>query len=558
MRLPALARARALGAPAQRILQRLFPLLQRLRPKRAGPVLKPYGAPDSIWRLGLRVLFTIALGFFCLAYGFYFALTAPFLIVAFAAPVLVLALLAVWALPASATAPLRTMEFFFAAVLIGLILWPNYLALALPGMPWITMIRITGIPMALLFFVSLSVSEEFRSDLAGVLRSTAPLWAIMCVFIAMQFLTLPFSKDPGFSLNRSIIQQVNWTTFFLVAAYIGLKPGRVQRYLNLLMLLAVPIIVLSVMEAGEQELLWRYNIPSFLRVDDPVIQSLLGAHMRGALGLYRVKTTFSTALGLAEYISLLTPFAIHFAVGPYRPSVKLLSVIFIPIIFYIVRLTDSRLGVVAYLTSFLLYSFMWAILRFRMTRGDLLSSAIVYSYPAVSLIFLAAVNSSNRLHDLVFGGEAQAASTDDREIQLMMGVPKILANPIGHGSGNSGDVMGYSQGEFVTVDNYFLTLGLDYGTLGLTCFLAIFLVGIAHGLRNAIVAADHDDPELLLLMPLSIALAAFLIVKSVFSQPDNHPIYFMMLGMIAALSYRVMTAKPPSNQPVPETPGNQK
>ena len=36
---------------------------------------------------------------------------------------------------------------------------------------------------------------------------------------------------------------------------------------------------------------------------------------RSAIDLYRVQSTFSTCLGLAEYIALAMPFALYFAVG---------------------------------------------------------------------------------------------------------------------------------------------------------------------------------------------------------------------------------------------------
>ena len=41
-----------------------------------------------------------------------------------------------------------------------------------------------------------------------------------------------------------------------------------------------------------------------------------------------------------------------------------------------------------------------------------------------------------------------------------------------------------------------------------------------------------------MLIPLSAALSAFLMIKSVFSQQDSHSLVYMMLGMIAALVYR--------------------
>jgi hypothetical protein len=457
--------------------------------------------------------------------------------------VLVLVLLSVWALPTSAAAPTRTMEFLFTALFVGMILWPNYLALSLPGLPWITWIRLTGWPMAILFLVSLSISPTFRSDLGNLMRAASPLWTVVLVFIALQFITLPLAKSVGPALQRSLVQQVNWTCIFLIAAYVCQTPGRTQRYVNLLFVVSLPVALVAWTEAREQHVLWAGLVPSFLRVEDPAVKVMLDSAVRST-GVYRVKATFSTPLGLAEYIALLTPFAIHFAVGPYGKGAKIAGIVLLPVIFYVVRLTDSRLGIVGFLSSFVAYTLLWALVRYRRTRGDLVSSAIVYAYPLVTLLFFAAINSSARINSLILGDGSTTASTESRKTQLLMGVPEILKNPLGHGSGGAGAAMGYAQGEFVTVDNYYLTIGLDYGPLGLTTFLALFLVAIAVGVRNSVTAAGRKDPELLLLVPLTAALVSFLVIKSVFSQTDSHPIIFMMIGMIVALAYRAKNEDP--------------
>jgi hypothetical protein len=36
----------------------------------------------------------------------------------------------------------------------------------------------------------------------------------------------------------------------------------------------------------------------------------------------------------------------------------------------------------------------------------------------------------------------------------------------------------------------------------------------------------------------------FFVIKSVFSQQDNHPLVFMMLGMVVALVWRIQQQRP--------------
>jgi len=520
-------------------LLKFAPAERRRRRRSRAPILKPYVDTRS-WRRRL-VIFTypFALALFCIIYGFFFALTAPYLILFFAMPVALLAAMAIWALPSSASAPTRTMEFFFASLFIGLILWPNYLAISFPGLPWITVIRLTGFPMLFLFLVSLSASDRFRHSVSEALHKVPIIWMALIVFVAIQFITIPFAKAAiGTAFQRALIEQVNWTCVFVVSAYIFQTPGRAEKYVGLLMALGVPIILIAIPEAMQEEVLWRNHVPSFLKVDDAVAQIILQASVRGATGLYRAKATFSTALGLSEFMALLVPFAIHYATNTYRLPVRIFGAAMIPILFFVIRLTDSRLGLVGFLISFLLYLLLWSMRRFRRNRRDLLAATVVYAYPAFFLASVGAVLTFHKLNVLVFGGGAQADSNEARKLQLVMGVPKILLNPLGHGPGMSGTAMGYGEGQFVTVDNYYLTAGLEYGVIGLACFFTMFLTAIGLGAKYAVQTAHRRDSEMYLLAPLAVALAEFLVIKSVFSQEDNHSLLFLFLGMTVALVAR--------------------
>jgi O-antigen ligase len=329
---------------------------------------------------------------------------------------------------------------------------------------------------------------------------------------------------------------------FLIGAWVGRKPGRTQRYVILIMLLAIPIAALDIVEGREQKVLWAGHVPSFLKVDDPVAALILSAAIRGATGLYRVKTTFSTPLGLAEYLALLTPFALHMMFGQYRLLTRVTGLLLLPLIFYCIRLTDARLGIVGFLVSIMLYVLFWGLLRLFRNRTDLFAAAVVYAYPTFFTAAAGAVLFVHRINVLVFGGGAQAASNEARKNQLHMGIPKILENPIGHGPGGSGAAMGYAAGDFITIDNYYLTLGLDYGVIGLAMFLAMFLTVITAGVRATVRSAQIRDREITLLIPLSVAMSAFLVIKLVFSQPDNHPLIYAMLGLLVGLIYRVQAA----------------
>ena len=510
--------------------------LSRPKPR---AIIPPYVNLRTRARFLSKIFLPIGLGFFCLIYGFFFALTAPYLVVPFTVPIVLLVLLAIWALPDQAHAPARSIELFFGWLIISLVLWPNYLALSLPGLPWITMLRLTGFPMAFLILISLSTSPAFRREIGETVRSVPFFWGIFLTFVVMQFITIVFAKALGVAIQKALLQQIYWTAMTVIAAWVCRTPGRAERYAALTVVLALPIMALTLWEGRVQHLLWAGHVPSFLKIEDPGVILALSATTRTASGVYRAKATFSTPLGLAEYLALITPFLLHYVFSSYRWPVRVGAALLLPILFRCINLTDSRLGVVGYLVSVLLYVLFWGVMRLSRNRTDLFAAAVVYAYPAFFGVAMIGILAVGRLKRMVFGGGAQAASNAARDAQVSMGVPKVLANPIGHGPSQGGNAMGYGADSFITIDNYYLTLALDYGIVGITAFLAMFLLPIAWSMRALLLNHAGKNRELTLLIPLSISISAFLVIKGVFSQQDNHTLVFAMLGMIIGLLYRI-------------------
>ncbi|MFZ2286539.1 MAG: O-antigen ligase family protein, partial [Bacteroidales bacterium] len=472
-------------------------------------------------------------------YGFFFALTAPYLIMQFLAPIALLALLVIWALPNQRSAPTYGVEILFAAYFISLILWPDYLALHFPGMPWITSLRVTAFPMLGVFLICLSVSKEFRTAVAKSVMAIKPLWYFICGLLVVQVYTVAFSPTPVSSVQIVILFVVLNFSIFVVSATLFRRIDYIERYWALLCCLALPLSALVILEARQQHLLWMTNIPSFLRVPDETVTKILIPEFRPGINLYRAKGTFRTSLVLAEYLSLLTPFLLHFGFSQRRLVVRVAALSMIPLLFLVIRLTDSRLGLVGMLISILLFGCFWSFIRWRRQPRNLLSAAILFAYPATFCIAVGLILASTRLSIMVFGGGAQAGSTAARSTQLAMALQALVKRPLGYGPGQSGEAMGFSEGQFRTVDNFFITVSLDLGVPGIVFWYGAFIVGILSALRYCLSREFSMRREATLLGPLAIALSAFLVVKWVHGQADLHSIPFMELGMISALVYRL-------------------
>jgi hypothetical protein len=527
---------RALTAPFRRLG----------RPSAAGapaidsrPLLAGYKRTPGRW---LVVALIAILAVACFAYGFMFGVSAPARMMPFTVPIVVMLGLTIWALPPGDYAPTKLLEPLFIAFFAALVLWPNYLAIALPSLPWLTLLRIIGAPMVVVLLVCVSVSRRFRGEMVDILNTDKMLWRMLAALVVLQTVTIPLSSDPGATLNRYIIAQVNQTAIFFVACYVFTRERFLEMWVRMLLVMLAVLAALGLWEWSLKLLPWAGHIPSYLRVEDESVQRILTPRSRAATGIYRVHSTATTPLGLAEILGMSMPFAMHLLFDRYPLWVRVAAAAYIPYAVNVILLTDSRLGVVASLASVIFYLLIWALLRWRQNRDSIFGPAISLAYPAIFVGFVAATFFIGRLRAQVWGDGSQKASTESRIDQWIMGIPKIIKNPLGYGLGRGADELGFANAAgVITIDSYFLSVLLELGVLGFFVYFGLMARGAWVGARTVI--SSRLDQELRLLVPLSVTIINFIIVKSVFSQDANHPLIFMMLGAIVAASYRARKAE---------------
>jgi hypothetical protein len=479
-------------------------------------------------------LFGVASGF----YGWGFALLAPHLMLPFAIAPLVLVLLLIWSLPAGDYAPTRTLGGLYWAYFAAFILWPNYLAIALPGLPWLTLVRIINAPLVVLLLICVSVSQPFRARVADCLKDSPLIWKSLALYIVIVTVTLPFAgAGIPVAINKFVILLTTQIATFFLSAYIFLRPRRLEYWVYLLLAMDALLCAIGWWENRLGYVPWLGHIPSFLKIDDPDVQRILAGAVRAALDIHRVQSVQTTPLGFAELLGLSAPLALHLAINRYPFVIRVGSAAMIPIILYTIVLTDSRLGFIAMIVGGALYLLLWAVVRWREVRGSLFGPAIVMSYPAIFIAIVAATLLIGRIRAKVWGNGTQASSDESRKDQWNLAIPKVAHNPIGHGYGTAGAVLGYTNADgILTIDSYYLNLLLDTGILGFAIYLAFFLGSAWLGAREVVRAPG--DRELRILIPLSVTLVAYVVVKGVLSQDANHPLVFFLAGAVAALIHR--------------------
>ncbi|MEW5684995.1 MAG: O-antigen ligase family protein [Pseudomonadota bacterium] len=477
-----------------------------------------------------------ALAIFCLVYGLLFGVMAPARMMPFLAPMVVLGGLILWCLPPGEYAPTRALEPLFVAFFAALILWPNYLAIAVANLPWITMLRLTGTPMVLIFLACISISASFRRHLWEIVGSEKVMFRLVVGLAALWTFSLAMSSEPGDSINRYALAMVNLIGVFFVSCYLFSREGFADLWVRLLLIITGFLAAVGAWEAKIQKLPWAGHIPSFLKVDDPIVQKILAGGMNRA-EVYRVKATATTPLGLSELLGLAMPFALHMLIGKYPLYLRLGAALMIPFTMWVILLTDSRLGFVAACASGLFYLLFWALLRWRQDKRSLLAPALVLSYPAIFVSFMIATFAIGRLRAEFWGTGQQQYSTQGRIDQWYMGMPKVLKNPLGYGIGQGGKALGFKNLAGVgSIDSYWLSVLLEIGVVGFLVFYGLMLRGAFTAARTLV--ATNGKGEMRLLLPMAVALLNFIIVKMVLSQDANHPLIFMILGAVVALNYR--------------------
>ncbi|WP_394269978.1 O-antigen ligase family protein [Qipengyuania sp.] len=448
-----------------------------------------------------------------------------------------LALLVVWALPESKNPPLPWIRRLLFGLLIALLFWPDYLAFDLPGLPWITALRMFGVPLAIAFLISLSVSQEFRDSLRERLAVTTWVNRFLIIFSVIAFVSIGLSSDFGQSINKFVVAFLNWFIVFYAAVWVFSQPGNATKLAYIFWFFAVLACLVGLEEWRLQQVPWANRIPSFLAIDDPIIQRILTGKSRAATGIYRLQGKFTTPLGFAEFLAFTTSFVLYFVVYGKGVFVRVAALATIPLVFMTIIRTDSRLGAAGFLVSFLLFLAAWSITRWRQDRGSLFGPALTLAYPIIFATFMVATLVVGRLRAMVWGTKAQSFSSQAREAQIEMGLPMIWSNPLGYGIGQGAETLNYRNlAGVLTIDSYYLSLGLEYGVVGFLIYAAVFFSALLYGLSFLLKAHTQEH---LLLIPMMASLTVFVIVKSVFSQQDNHPMVFLTLGALCAICWRI-------------------
>lgn len=478
--------------------------------------------------------FMLAVVIFSFFYSALFALMPRSLSIIMLVPVAVLWMMVIWALPVGGYQPGRTLGALFLGYSISLLLIPSYIGINIPGLPWITTVRLFGAPAILLLLVYGSTSQPFREQMLSMLRSEKAMMGCIIAFAVIQILSIAMSDYPTVTFEKVVNNQIAWTGMFFIALWHFRRIESLRRWVGIYLVCMFLLGILALVESRYQRILWANSIPDFLLIKDEVVEAIL-AGARRFYGGYRVTGTSTTPLSFAELHALTTPFALYLMDKLRNPKGFAVGTVLLVLSTTAIVLTDARLGIVSSLAGLLIYGFYFFYHRWRFNSTSLMGPAGVVIYPAAALVFLAATMFVGRIRIYVWGHSGQAESTDARFEQMRMAMGKIIESPlIGFGASRGGAKVGWvAPNGKMSIDSYYLSILMDYGILGFIAFYGLFVVGIVKAFK---LAFSRDDDLGKLAAAWGTYLLVFLTSKAVLSQELNHPLIFVGFAAVVALS----------------------
>ncbi len=482
--------------------------------------------------IGLLILFAMFMGFWIGVFG-------TIVIQPFGAFIAILLLLALW-LADDTNIDLRPQTtIVFLWFMAALALWPSYLAIDIPGLPWITPVRILLALMMFLLLWQMAHSSRARGELAGVAGAIKPALICYGIFWLFALGTFLLSKTPGESLSYSMNWLVLWNMPFVAAAWVLVDKSVMPKLVRILLYCLAFVFVLTVMEYTQRKPIWFDHIPSFLKIDGPLFEMIMQEQGRVGDDRYRARGNFSIHLYFAQYVLMLTPFIVHAAfTETFRKQVAALAMLAFTLV--ICWMTNTRTAMTGFIVVVAGSVALYGLRRFLnpTSKADMVAPAIFLAAPAGIITMLLLIAASPRLQSQTLGGYQHSGSDAVRDNQWERAIAAVIQNPIGHGGNNSGPIAGrQTTGGIWIVDSTWINFLIDFGlfgTLGFAAFGALIMYwGVRIYLKNVDESAD-------LCGPAAVAVGSFLMTMYTISFAGNFLFMLVIVASIAATRFRLM------------------
>jgi hypothetical protein len=501
-------------------------------------ILPPYTRRvNNLRHKSLRMAVGIAVVVFAIIMGFWIAIFSTLVIPIFGSVIGLLLLTAMWMADDTEPDLRKSGAFLFVSWISMSIAWPNYMAVAIPGLPWITPTRLfLGLAAAVLLFQT-AQSAKARSAISGAIRTLKPAFIGLALFMAMMLATFILSREPVEALTFVLQQLVLWTIPLLLGLWLFNDPKVIERSMTAIMVSLLLVMVLTLFEYRNMLPVWIPHIPSFLQVEGPQMEAFLSSQTR-LDGSYRAKGTFGVHLYFTQILLMVLPFALHWVLDAVSKERRALAIAFLALLLVTIWMNNTRTATTGQLVVIGGMLGIFALRHYLHTRNafDITAPALAMSVPILGAILAALIAVSPRLQTLTVGGTIHAGSDEVRAGQWARAWSALFNNPFGYGANESGPLTGRLKSGLWIVDSTWINFLVDYGIIGAIGFAGF--LGFVAG-AGVLIYLQRADRTADLCGPAAVAVGAFAMTMYTISYYGNIPFLMIFIAIIAATRYRL-------------------
>ncbi len=431
--------------------------------------------------------------------------------------------------PRARAAPRSVVLSLLAIAAFLLPLWPAYLFIKFGPAPALIPPRIVLYAVSGIWAYDMVFSPLRRAQFILAARKGGATAGLFFILFALGLFSLPFAEGRSIAAPEYFRQLIIWLAPFCAVITYCRRQRDFVLLIRWLTLSAVPVAFIAIAESASHQLLAGILSP-YIADDADWLRNVQELKIRD--GAFRAQATHTHPLSLGEHLAFAAPFALAFAVSAKRHPSRILWIAGFAAIILAAIATNSRGAIIVMILS---VGAMAGLMAWRLIRR---ASASRWR-PLAGLAFLCLLAASPVAVAVGYGvvsgkgGVSAANSTQSRIDQIEMAWPKILKRPIGgYGTGRSARVLGY-WGRTLTLDNYYLTLALDYGFPGPAAFFAMMIAWASGSLRRS--ARSHHQLSVIYLAMFASALS-IATGRTIISQAGNLSVIYFMIAAFAGAS----------------------
>lgn len=455
--------------------------------------------------------------------GFYLRLSLPFI----GMGVLFIA----WSLRSERNAGIPGLIHAGLLTLVALsVLWPRYLFIHKGGLPGVNPFTLLTMGMLALVLVHLLAVPAYYRRVAEVFRAGGAIGVLVLAWFGWRIFSTAFGQYSLAQEFELLKEFVYIGSFFLFAAALGSHPNGPRDVVRVLVMCGLLVGGIGLVEG------FVYKNPfvgliSMAGTDNDTARTLASiATDKIREGAFRAQATFDHPIVFAQFVAALVPLALYCIRNDASKFWRLLSLLAVPIALAAIAKSGSRAGVVSVAVACAAVGFVWWLRA--MLYGRISKALAIIALPA--FLMMLAVGAAV-IAELAGGrGQHEISSTNTRMLMLRVGVDALLDSPLlgfGHGMAiTKAGVQG--AGGIWTLDNYFLTMALDYGYVGMVLFVLALGWFCWRALMFAVRGNNKDGALAGASMASVVALMASFSTLSIY---QNMTMLWLLLGIGFAL-----------------------